>query len=57
MSHLSMSTVRTITSMWGQRGYIQILHREGNANVRPSGLGDGAFDSYMIYFSVIRIVL
>jgi hypothetical protein len=29
------------------------LGGEGYGNVRPFGLGDGAFDSYVIYFSVI----
>jgi hypothetical protein len=29
------------------------LGGEGYGNVRPLGLGNGAFDSYVIYFSVI----
>jgi hypothetical protein len=29
------------------------LGGEGYENVRPLGLGDGAFNSYVIYFSVI----
>jgi hypothetical protein len=29
------------------------LGREGYGNVRPFGLGNGTFDDYMIYFSVI----
>jgi hypothetical protein len=33
------------------------LGRGGFGNVRPFGLGDGAFNSYMIYFSVIISLL
>jgi hypothetical protein len=33
------------------------LGGEGYGNVRPLGLGNGAFDSYMIYFSIIVSVL
>jgi hypothetical protein len=33
------------------------LGGEGNGNVRPFGLSDGAFDSYMIYFSIVMSVL
>jgi hypothetical protein len=29
------------------------LDREGYGNVRPFGLGDGAFDNDMIYFTVV----
>jgi hypothetical protein len=34
-----------------------MLGEEGYENVRPFGLGDEAFDSYMIYFSVIISLL
>jgi hypothetical protein len=32
---------------------IDILGGEGYENVRPFGLGDGAFDSCMLYFSIV----
>jgi hypothetical protein len=40
-----------------ERDKIHILGGEGYGNVRPLGLGDGAFDSYMIYFSIIISML
>jgi hypothetical protein len=33
------------------------LGGEGYGNVKPLGLGDGAFDNYKIYFSVIILTL
>jgi hypothetical protein len=33
------------------------LGGESYGNVRPFGLGDGAFDIYMIYFSIIILSL
>jgi hypothetical protein len=33
------------------------LGGEGYVNVRPLGLGNGAFDSYVIYFSIIVLTL
>jgi hypothetical protein len=40
-----------------ERDQIHILGGEGYGNVIPLSLSDGAFDSYMIYFSVIISVL
>jgi hypothetical protein len=34
-----------------------MLSGESYGNVRPLSLGDGAFDSYAIYFSVVVLVL
>jgi hypothetical protein len=36
---------------------VDILGEEGYGNVRPHGLGNEVFDSYVIYFSVIVSVL
>jgi hypothetical protein len=33
------------------------LDREVYVNIRPLGLGNGAFDSYVIYFSIIVPVM
>jgi hypothetical protein len=41
----------------GERSYVYILGGEGYGNVRPVGLGNGAFDSYVIYFSVVVSVI
>jgi hypothetical protein len=32
---------------------VYVLSGEGDGNVRQLSLGDGAFDSYVIYFSVV----
>jgi hypothetical protein len=36
-----------------EQGKVHILGGKGYRNVWPLGLGDGAFDGYMVYYSTV----
>jgi hypothetical protein len=41
----------------GRQSQVHVLGRDGYGNVGALGLGNGAFDGYVIYFSVIVLAL